>query len=73
MAGLHHPSRLLKKVFETVNARQKLAKKTEFIEINEHFKPVFNAAVTTQIFFQQPARPHYVNDRLSFTAGYYHR
>jgi len=23
--------------------------------INEHFEPVFNAAVTTQIIFQQPA------------------
>ena len=30
--------------------------KAQFIDINEHFEPVFNAAFATQIVFQQPVK-----------------
>ena len=49
------PSRLLKNVIEAASARQKSAKKRSLCVINEHFEPVFNAAMATQIVFQQPA------------------
>ena len=49
-------SRLLKNVFEAASARQKLAKKRSLCAINEYFEPIINAAIATQIVFQQPAR-----------------
>jgi len=45
---------LLKNVIEAANARQKQAKKRSLLGVNEHFEPVFNAAVATQIVFQLP-------------------
>jgi hypothetical protein len=45
----------LKNVIGAADARQKTGEKARFIDDNEHFEPVFNAAVTTQIIFQQPA------------------
>lgn len=36
-----------------------MAEKAEFIEINEHFEAIFNAAEATQIVFQQPAGDKY--------------
>lgn len=49
-------SSLLKNVFEAASARQKQVKKRSLHGVNEHFEPVFNAAVATQIVFQQAAR-----------------
>lgn len=43
----------LKNVGEAASARQKQTKKAEFIEINEHFEFVFNAAMATQVIFQR--------------------
>ena len=42
---------------EAVSARQKQAKKRSLQVVNEHFEPVFNAAMTTQIVFKQPVGP----------------
>jgi hypothetical protein len=44
----------LKSVGEAASARQKQAKKRSLRVVNEHFEPVFNAAMTTQVVFQQP-------------------
>lgn len=44
---LPNSSSLLQNVFEAVDARQKQAKKRSLCVINEHFKPVFNAAAAT--------------------------
>nr|WP_298167529.1 hypothetical protein [uncultured Pseudomonas sp.] len=41
---------------EAVSARQKQAKKRSLRAVNEHFEPVFNAAMATQVVFQQPVR-----------------
>jgi hypothetical protein len=51
------PNRLLKNVGEAASARQKQAKKRSLRAVNEHFEPVFNAAMATQVVFQQPANP----------------
>ena len=48
-------SRLLQNVGEAVSARQKLAKKRSLQVVNEHFEPIFNAAMATQVVFQQSA------------------
>ncbi len=40
-----------KNVGEAVSARQKQAKKRSLRAVNEHFEPVFNAAMTTQVVF----------------------
>ena len=40
-------------VGETVSTRQKKAKKRSFCGINEHFEPVFNAVMTTQVINQR--------------------
>ncbi|MGX5726500.1 hypothetical protein ACWKWZ_15820 [Metapseudomonas otitidis] len=40
-----------KNVGEAVSARQKQAKKRSLRVVNEHFEPVFNAAMTTQVVF----------------------
>jgi hypothetical protein len=45
----------LKNVGEAASARQKQAKKRGLRAVNEHFEPVFNAAMATQVVFQQPA------------------
>jgi hypothetical protein len=45
----------LKNVGEAASARQKQAKKRSLRAVNEHFEPVFNAAMATQVVFQQPA------------------
>jgi hypothetical protein len=45
----------LKNVGETASARQKQAKKRSLRVVNEHFETVFNAAMATQVVFQQPA------------------
>jgi hypothetical protein len=45
----------LKNVGEAASARQKQAKKRSLRVVNEHFEPVFNAAMATQVVFQQPA------------------
>jgi hypothetical protein len=52
-------NRPLKNVGEAVSARQKQAKKalgphSGLRVVNEHFEPVFNAAMATQVVFQQP-------------------
>jgi hypothetical protein len=41
-----------KNVSEAVSARQKQAKKRSLLCVNEHFEPVFNAAMTTQVVFR---------------------
>lgn len=46
----------MKNVFEAADARQKQAKKRSLCIINEHFEPVFNAAMATQVVFQLLAR-----------------
>ena len=51
------PNRSLKNVGEAASARQKQAKKRSLRAVNEHFEPVFNAAMATQVVFQQPANP----------------
>ncbi|MCE7916026.1 MAG: hypothetical protein DYH16_00415 [Nitrosomonas sp. PRO5] len=43
----------LKDVDEAVSSRQKYAKKRSLYVINEHFKPVFNAEMATQVVFQR--------------------
>ncbi len=43
----------LKDVDEAVSSRQKSAKKRSLYVINEHFKPVFNAEMATQVVFQR--------------------
>jgi len=48
-------SRLLKKVFEAVDARRTRAKKPSLRPVNKYFEPDFNAAAVTQIVFQKPA------------------
>ena len=48
-------SRVLKNVFEAASARRKLSKKRSLHPVNEHFETIFNAAIATQIVFQQPA------------------
>jgi hypothetical protein len=52
-------NRPLKNVGEAASARQKQAKKRSLQVVNEHltglaFQPVFNAAMATQVVFQQP-------------------
>jgi hypothetical protein len=37
---------------EAASARQKQAKKQSLRVVNEHFEPVFNAAMATQVVFQ---------------------
>src|SRR5690606_32208942 len=46
-----------KNVGEAASARQKSAKKRSLHGVNEHFEPTFNAAMATQVVFQQPASP----------------
>ncbi|MDH1558668.1 hypothetical protein OF113_08645 [Ectopseudomonas chengduensis] len=41
-----------KNVGEAASARQKQAKKRSLRAVNEHFEPVFNAAMATQIVFR---------------------
>ncbi len=43
----------LKNVSEAVSSRQELAKKRSLSVINEHFEPIFNAKMTTQVAFQR--------------------
>ncbi len=43
----------LKDVDEAVSSRQKSAKKRSLYVINEHFKPIFNAEMATQVVFQR--------------------
>ncbi|OLU35570.1 NAD(P)H-binding protein [Pseudomonas sp. PA27(2017)] len=49
------PGGPLKNVGEAASARQKEAKKRSLQAVNEHFEPAFNAAMATQVVFQQPA------------------
>jgi len=44
----------LKNVSEEVSARQKQAEKRSVRVVHEYFEAVFNAAMATQIVFQQP-------------------
>ena len=48
-------SRPCKNVGEAASARQKQAKKRTLRAVNEHFEPVFNAAMATQVVFQRSA------------------
>lgn len=41
-----------KNVGEAVSGRQKQAKKRSLRVVNEHFEPVFNTAMTTQVVFR---------------------
>ncbi|RRV32198.1 hypothetical protein EGJ86_18580 [Pseudomonas sp. o96-267] len=50
-------SRPLKNVGEAGKTRQKRPKKRRLRAVNEHFEAVFNAALPTQVVFQQPVRP----------------
>jgi len=43
----------LKNVDEAVSSRQKSAKKRSLYVINEHFEPIFNAKMATQVVFQR--------------------
>ena len=43
----------LNNVGEAVRARQKSAKKRSLLVVNEHFEPVFNVALTTQVIIQR--------------------
>ena len=43
----------LKNVGEAASARQKQAKKRSLHAVNEHFEPVFNEALATQVVFQR--------------------
>jgi hypothetical protein len=43
----------LKNVGEAASARQKQARKQSLRAVNEHSEPVFNAAMATQVVFQQ--------------------
>ena len=44
----------LKNVDEAVSSRQKLARKRSLYDvINEHFEPIFNAEMATQVVFQR--------------------
>jgi len=43
----------LKNVSEAVDSRQKSERKQSFYVINEHFEPIFNAEMTTQVVFQR--------------------
>lgn len=54
-APVKEPGGPLKNVGEAASARQKEAKKRSLQAVNEHFEPAFNAAMATQIVFQQPA------------------
>ncbi len=47
-------NRVLKNVFEAASARRKLSKERSLHPVNEHFETIFNAAIATQIVFQQP-------------------
>ena len=49
-------SRLLKNVGEAASARQKWPKKRSSLGVNVHFEAIFNAAMATQVVFQQPVR-----------------
>jgi hypothetical protein len=49
-------NRLLKNVGEAASARQKWPKKRSLHGVNEHFEAIFNAAMATQVVFQQPAK-----------------
>jgi hypothetical protein len=46
----------MKNVGEAASARQKQPKKRSLRVVNEHFEAVFNAAMATQVVFQQPDR-----------------
>jgi hypothetical protein len=64
------PIRLLKNVFEAASARQNPAKRGSLWAINDQVEPVFNAAIATQIVFQQPAIACFTKLSLYlFTAG----
>ena len=43
----------LNNVGEAVRARQKTAKKRSLLVVNEHFEPIFNAALATQVIIQR--------------------
>ena len=64
-AGLSGPGRPLQNVGEAVSARQKQAKKRSLRAVNEHFEPVFNAAMATQVVLQRPANGHRYSERLA--------
>jgi acetoacetyl-CoA synthetase len=56
--GLLHVARrkqVVENVGEAARARQKQAKSAVYGGVNEHFEPAFNAAMATQVVFQQPA------------------
>jgi len=46
----------LKNVGEAASARQKWPKKRSLHGVNEHFEAIFNAAMATQVVFQQPVK-----------------
>ena len=46
------PREPLKNVGEAASARQKQAKKRSLHAVNEHFEPVFNEALATQVIFR---------------------
>jgi len=43
----------LKNVDEAVSSRQKSVRKRSLYVINEHFKPIFNVEMATQVVFQR--------------------
>ena len=45
----------IEKRYERSQDKAKFDEKAEFIFINEHFKPDFNAVLTSAIVFQHPA------------------
>ncbi len=53
-----------KNVGEAVSARRKQAKKRSLRAVNEHFEPVFNAAMTTQAVFRGALKPLPMKDRV---------
>jgi len=56
ITSLNVRRRSLKNVSEAASARRKEAKKRSLQVVNEHFEPVFNAAMATQVVLQLPAR-----------------
>ncbi|MNJ63586.1 hypothetical protein D3C77_595000 [compost metagenome] len=56
LASLNVRRRSLKNVSEAASARRKQAKKRSLQVVNEHFEPVFNEAMATQVVLQRPAR-----------------
>jgi len=52
LTGVSNTSRVLKNVNDDDLARHKIGEEAQFIFINEHSKPIFNAARASKLVFQ---------------------